>query len=491
MSKATTARTEMKSVAFSICGEWLTDHLRHRVLSNDWRGALNLMIEDIGGCTHEIAYAILKGEKKFVGNSSSEAGVTLADDDINSDAVAGYLETLAFQYSGLLKHEGRVYRPSWRIEALGVEDHKFASEECSASDSREFLYWRARYYAGTSGIPYHITLPNSLEATTQRVDMRDEENPAEWIVLWAPCDDYPVWMSPHQDQSKALADYVEHRRIQVNGADTEILDMIRDNPEGYKSFLRKDRDLCWDDYAARDELLAKEYEEGVAELRSKIVAQAGPIDGDGWMRLPVFKEASSRHYDATPDSYVQVPKAPFLLWSLGDVRAEAFGVAPEWTRVSPPGMKMMNDNAYHNDWVIGAGFNPENFYAAQKDVSDSSYVLRQKLARELMNFEFAVLSKSSKASVHGKVKRLEPGETLNKGQIGVIAHAGVQFDAALRSAAKHGCAIICITGGPLAHMATVGRELDVPIIMWDKAVELRDYMDVWIDMNKGTISVSV
>jgi len=42
----------------------------------------------------------------------------------------------------------------------------------------------------------------------------------------------------------------------------------------------------------------------------------------------------------------------------------------------------------------------------------------------------------------------------------------------------------------MAHVVVVGRELDVPIVMWDKAEELWGYHHVYVDTEKGTIHIS-
>ena len=42
----------------------------------------------------------------------------------------------------------------------------------------------------------------------------------------------------------------------------------------------------------------------------------------------------------------------------------------------------------------------------------------------------------------------------------------------------------------MAHVVVVGRELDVPIVMWDKAEELWGCHHVYVDTEKGTIHIS-
>lgn len=485
--------TQSRTVSFSITGEYLTDHARLCVLSKDWRTAIRILGEDIQGSNTEIALAVLKGEKKFIGTSGDEENpINLVDDSIDDPETSRYLDTLAFQNAGLLKVEGAVYRPRWLIEALGPDDYDFARKESGYSErnTREFMIQRAKYYAGNSGIEYHVTLPRSNAITSERVDLRQVEDANEWIVLWEPIADYPFWVNVHHDAGAAMADFLAHRSLDRNGADTTILDMKLESPAEYERYLRKGHDLTREEDEERADLLEREYQADLKQLRAEIEKQAGPKGGEGWMRLGVFNDQDKIYKDdVQPDYYLDVPKQPFLIWALNGNHAAKLGVVKEWRPICPSGMKMMNDDRFHTDWVVGAGLDPARFNREHEDVDMSAQAQRLDLCFELMNFEFAPLSKSDKRSVSGKVRFLKPGETLEKDQIGIIQTASVEYDAALRSAAKHGTALICITGGPLAHIAVVGREMNVPIILWDKAVHLFNGMTVGINLKEGKITV--
>lgn len=485
-----TKREKLTEVSFSITGEFLTEHARHMTLSKDWRGAIKLIAEGVDGASMDIALAVLRGEKQFVGECSRDLNtLDLVEDSKDRPETQGYLKTLAFQNAGLLNVSGKVFRPRWQVEALGPEDFEFASHKGHMIDSDEFLILRAQYYAGTSKCNYHVTLPKNHDAKAERVDFRDKET-SERIVMWEPYDDYPIWITPHNNIEEAIADFLANRRLDTLGADTEILDLKTDNPDAYKAYLRRGIDLTMEEEEERNDLLSEDEKVYLNELREKIVAQAGPIDGEGWMRMGIFSEDNLWSREGVADSYLMVPKQPFFLWALKNCNPVGFGLIAPWKTVSPSGMKMYNDDALHSDWVIGAGFDPESFYKDHKLINDNAYAVQMDMMIKLMKFEFSVLSKSDKKFVEGRVKVLAPGETLEKGEVGVIASASVEYDAALRSAAMHDSALICMTGGPLAHVAVVGRELNVPIILWDKAGELDQWMKVSIDLVKGTIKVS-
>jgi hypothetical protein len=57
---------------------------------------------------------------------------------------------------------------------------------------------------------------------------------------------------------------------------------------------------------------------------------------------------------------VAVPRAPFMHWALA--RHPSTGSLPSWTTVSPSGLKMMNDDPFHTDWVLGAGLTIQEGY---------------------------------------------------------------------------------------------------------------------------------
>ncbi len=481
------ARELIKEVSFSITGQAVTDHVRLQVLSDQWREALDLLTQEVQGCTMEMALDILGGKKVFQGSSNSEFGIQLVDDSAENPETARYLETFAFQNCGLLLKKGKVYRPAYVIEALGQDDFDYAIRSIGRNENGTpaFMRLRAMYYVNTLKQELLVTVPDATHQAV-RVDLRNATDASQMLVVWEERSATPSWAKTSKDHREALNEFLQSRSPMALGSDTTLLDLKKD-PKAYEKYLIDGINLSDDEEDAREVLLNDRYQTQLLALREEILKRAGPKGGDGWIRVPISDEPVIDATDVVK-YYLDVPKAPFIYWSIPH-DPSLMGLCEKWTPASPSGMKMLNDDRHHTDWVIGAGFDPETFYK-QKDVSDSCYWYRNQLCADLLKFEFTTLSRSTKVRVEGVVKHLKPGEILKEGEVGVIARASVEFDAALRSAAKHGTALICLTGGPLAHIATVGRELDVPILLWDKAQHLRDGYRVYINTEKGTIRVS-
>ena len=110
------------------------------------------------------------------------------------------------------------------------------------------------------------------------------------------------------------------------------------------------------------------------------------------------------------------------------------------------------------------------------------------MQREVLGFDAVFLGAIK--GCQGAVKKLKAGETLNPGEVGVIPHAGPEFEAAMRSATKHGSGLICVTGGRLAHLAVVARESNAILVMWPEAEYLMNGQEVVIDPDARQVRVT-
>lgn len=480
-----TQRELIHSAPFVITGEAITEHARLHVLSGQSREAVQLLIEGVEGMTHDDAQSILRGEANLTGRSDDPAGLSVVDADGDCPKLKYYLETFAFQNCGLFKHKGKVYRPAYEIEGLGPDDFDRALKKLGGRqiETEAFLRERIRYYIQPLKAQKVVTIPTNFPTQTV-VDLRETTSVEEKIVVWTVRDDVPQWATVHQDKDAALAEFYASRQPDRLGLHSHYLDFYQD-PEQLVKLLDSRDYLSDSDESLRKRLLGEKTEGLLKGIREQVAQRAGPVGGAGWLRLAVEKNPVPGE-PGVIDHYLDIPKAPFLYWVLQPYDPSELGLCEPWPAISGTGWKCINDSAYHSDWVIGAGLDPENFHKME-EINSSSYALRMELCFKLLKFEFAVLSRSNKPKLEGKVRILKPGETLNKGEIGVIERASVEFDAALRSAAQHDSGLICLTGGPLAHVAVVGREMNVPIIMWDKAGMLHNGARIELNLEKGTI----
>jgi phosphohistidine swiveling domain-containing protein len=483
MSKSSAVQSSQ--ISFGIDGGAIAEHARLMVLSKDWRGALKLLTNHI---PFNAALGILTGERDITG-CSEDNSLKVGAADQTCDEISGYLHTLAFQNAGLYRDGDNVYQPQYCIDVLGEYDFdklKGLAEQCEWFDD-QFLKARIQHYAG-GGMTNFVTFPVD-HANTRVIDFRRAKAPQDMAIIWKQISDYPLWVEPLNDPYEAIKAFMDVRRLEHTGA------WFEGEGDAYLHYLETTRNLLTDEeYETRNQLSDARYAEQLAMMRAEIEDQAGPKDGDGWIRLPLMDNPGLWTGDDDDEMlmkverYLSVPKLPFYHWALSNVPGVELGVHQKWNRVSPLGMKTTNDDMYHSDWVIGAGLDPRTFYSNEKMVDSSSYFMRSKIVFTETSFEFIPLSRSEKKSVRGKIKILKPGETLEKGQIGVCETAGVEYHNALISAAKNGCALICKTGGRLAHLAIVGREMDVPVILWDKAHLLTQFHEVNINLHNGQIS---
>lgn len=479
--KMSTKNQKVIDGGFCIEASALSKHARLMVMSKDWRGALRFLTDIDPVITLEIALGILKGELDFEESSSGSMSVCTADKE-SSDLIT-YFNTIDFQNAGLYRIDDKVYQPEFKIDVLGPEDFNPLVEMAKELDwyDDEFLKARIlRYARGNSFVTFPESTPNTV-----RIDFRGAEVDG-MAVIWKQVSDYPLWINPCTDAKVALSTFMTIRHLEVTGAWSEVLDMKKDSPKKYEAYLfdrsnRLTNEEQDDKYRIEDSRRQVELD----RLKDKVIAQAGPADGDGWLRMPIFKSGTS--YFGEPDRYLLVPKLAFYHWAMDNIPGVELGIHEQWKTVCPMGIKSQNDNPYHTDWILGAGLDPNTFYTNDMEIHDSSYAMRSKIVSEMANFEFVPLSKSDMRYVSGKVRLLNPGESLLKGQIGVIPHAGVEYQEALISAAKHQSALICATGGKLSHLAIVGREANVPVVMWDKAMTLTQFHTVSIDLVSGEL----
>ena len=80
---------------FRLSGEFLTEHVRARVLEGAWRRALRLLVDDLPGMTYEQAISILAGTHQLIGDS--DVGLDLVPETERPERTR-YLETVSWQW---------------------------------------------------------------------------------------------------------------------------------------------------------------------------------------------------------------------------------------------------------------------------------------------------------------------------------------------------------------------------------------------------------
>ena len=286
-------------------------------------------------------------------------------------------------------------------------------------------------------------------------------------------------------------------------------DFFKEEPNSYTELAKNDRlfegavdrlhrhlnETEWKRVDALRDLF-KSHRERI--LREEVIEQA-TVNG-GFLKLDLHTYEDDKKIPFNPP-FIHVPKNPFLHWCLRFFNWEDHGhETPRWEFVAGSGLKMMNDDPYHTDWVLGAGIPLDQVY----DHDDQSlgavamscaHELRSKIVQEYTRHQFVTLSKNDQRIFSGDIVHPEPNERVPSGSIAIVPHAGPEYQLAMETAngidpetGRRGC-IICDTGGKLAHLAVVGREFKCTVLMLPNATKMYRERDcIWIDMSNGTIT---
>lgn len=426
---------------FRISGATLTKLTRGFMLegnpSRAWRLATALVDEDdpeaerIAG----VAIKVLQGTHRFVGN---EGYITLrAEHSLRANA---YRERLAYTYAGIRQHAGRWWQPvakvtpPWGPEDM-VNQHGRRVDRGAISVTALGGYRNREWHY----VHAHETI----------IDFNS-------TVIYAPSCDRPMWMPPPLDEVAALAE------LKAAGRDLEIRNHARwypsatippaapapDHPD-YVSLpqnaAERRRAAAEDELAVEDERNRLEDEaraHRLAEYRQRILTQAA---GD---LITLTTDDGTQTWE--------VPRAPFLRWCL-DRRPSLRHFLPTWENVCPSGLKLAMDNRDHSDWMIGGGIDLKHSYASP--VASASYKRMAEILDEFEDTTCLVLVPGEE--VIGRVHHGQRDCASPQGSVVVLPNLHPSYLAAL----EHAAAVITEAGGKTAHLAQIGREHALPIVL--------------------------
>lgn len=245
----------------------------------------------------------------------------------------------------------------------------------------------------------------------------------------------------------------------------------------------------------------KEWRSELAQVRASIRKRCGPKSGDGWLDLtvPAHEFSDWKIGDPKKDFKIKVPaktyrvpKLPFFAWCVERTTGKHL---IDWDPISPPGWKMQMDSQAHTDWIIGAGFGPDDrcWGSFNDPVMDAAYALRRTVLEDLLGFKVLILNDGG--YVDGLVQHAKPNESLkpitrvptgmSEGNgdgtftrrwenvtrvqkvIAVIPEPTPEYVPAMLSADG----IILTRGGPAAHLIKVGMEAEKTIAVVPDAVK--------------------
>lgn len=480
------------SMSFVVHGDYLTETVREMVLSERWAAAYSLLVEDLDGMDHPTAVAILNGEKKLTGNSN--IGVDIEDDDDTE-----YKNNLKYLYAGYVQHNGKWYKPEYRLAVFKpifpktntlnekVYSSRMGDEEAHGSKSRQSaiqcnMNYAAEWASKGDIIAYVI---DSEKRDNIVIFTRTDQPP-----FWQHKDVIPTYTSISFDDAWEVFQDVEGYASAIGDMNTIDSEIFGDNQEWNQYWAQE-----WTKEAATNEVNEGTVTKTPSTTPGDLIKEADSLEAAEYesMRLLIRERADGEFTEVEfQGKTLSIPTAPLLNWALLEYK-KGWDISPmKWDCVSRPGMKISGDDPYHTDWWIGAGLPLDMAYRNwQKDCSDYTTLqmdLKDKLQEKYLKFEITVLGVGNGQEVYGETLLFDRGEEQDfTNKIAVMSNA----DARHWDKVHNAKAIICETGGALAHMISLANEEGILVVREEYAIKkYGSGVDVTIDPNKGTIRLS-
>lgn len=502
---------------FTITGDFITEKARDFVLEKRFDRAVKFLQDICPGMSLDQAFQILKGDKKLVG----ENDVDFVDDDDQD-----WKGELAAMFSGMwITPQGRFMQPYAVVGSWGPEDMRHADRLTPESDSvfikhrlkpggseymgRNLFYARDDRYdvAKMVALPAEVSRGIPDHEGKFAVLFSEERNvPALLITVHKTAQDavdaflkdgqhlthvgyeqqfpreiYKVrWDSRSMTQEAPLVttgfrlnnetqyDAATIARFRAMTIDAENREMAIGDYEEYWRIINDTGagpNNRIEAFTAAMRLQPK-LDEMVPEWRKAIIEQAG----DKWLEL----EFAGKTY--------RLPRAPFEHWCLH--RTAGRHLALPWVPVCSQGLKMLGDDPYHSDFLVGAGLAPD-IMLRDKGFSDAVYQMRFAYVAKTLTGNCDVLSGAG--MITGRIMHPDRDSEIPADAIIVLPSASPSYlEVALKAAA-----VIVEQGGAMAHLVNVAREKEKLIVRVENARKRFPVgRQVTIDAADGTVSLA-
>lgn len=360
---------------FKLTGKAFTKIVRDFVLDDEpdkaWRiiteGLLSEDTDEARAMVKEVALGVLSGVMTLTGDETKGIGYKKTKPDKK------YLDRVRYLYAGRWRHKGKWYRPVGVVTVWTPDSGRYAVRKCGhgpgwkgSPATEAWAAARLEFYCEKGEISASV-----------KIDVDDGCGLMERSAIFEPCGEPPAWYEGrNKSPQEALDDAISAGRVinlygesipmtgrAIETATEELISANRLEREDPDEADRL-RELA---YAAEDELRALE----LARIGEAVRVQAA---GD---------TISMTLLDGR---VMQIPRLPFICWAM---RREHPELCPAWKPVSPSGLKMMNDDPYHSDWVLGAidadgnGISLDNREAYADNVNRPAWDLRARIEQEL------------------------------------------------------------------------------------------------------------
>lgn len=485
------------SLHFTIEGKFIAELAREKLFNGDYVAALDLL-DCLEGMEIDEKMSILKGDLTLKGKDSNIT-LEVEEPEVTKEIKDWYQQT----YGSIFKFNNKYFKPyayvqSWCKNDLPSVDtdfsalatsftHQFESHLYSEQEKNPFgdllgehPHSRSLYYADESkDLALTVASDGNMPFKGKAVVLFTKEETQ--IPFWAT--EYFA-KTPHE----AAINAGKYRMLQIRGADIEydkevVTDFLPDpEKEAKKNNLAKHlpnfekRKKYIEEFQIKEgEKSAFAFKEEIAEYKRKIVEYADNDKQYGW-----------KHLEDKNGNTLKVPTRAYMHFALGrsKFRNEAL-ILPEYEAISCSDLKMGGDNPLHTDAWLGAGLELDKAYDHDSWQYKLFFNHVWDLQDKFFDNDFNILNRSNIKAFQGITVNPYNFENVPKGQrILVIPHLGVEFEVA----ALQCDAIICETGGKLAHLAIVGREFGIPIVrIEDATLKFFAPQELEFDLMEGKI----
>lgn len=274
------------------------------------------------------------------------------------DANPDYKRNYEYTFAGVIYHNKKYYRPYAIVRSWIQADFSYAAAAWDGCPWREPHYFvplkrectfnevRSYYNVSHYGEDFEVFTDNHTVYIFEELGF-----------------DMPHWMCSRFKRSfKASLDEFLERGCYLISIDP-VKELSEQEQFVEKSMRKMETEACLNADQADFVIHNREFREDFARkyvlktYKDKILEQ----NGDDWIEITYSVDDKEKT--------VKIPAKPFHQWCIGSGRMievpdweENVKKITPWDTVSPPSVKMQNDNIFHTDWVIGAGYDPEEWY---------------------------------------------------------------------------------------------------------------------------------
>lgn len=449
---------------FVITGEFLTDHARNLVLDERFNDAVNTL-QELEGIELNQIILILNGDYELTGDS--DQGIGFEED--NSEESKKYKEHLRKNFAGIFKKSEKYYKPYKWISNYGPAD-MYASNATVMSYSP--LSTNRNPEGATISRALHYGDPFNDHACIIKNKYFDGTSSA--VVLFKKVVTPPFFIKTFINEADAFENYIEiFGTLYKDGFHQTYGDSYQnffDDPDyNAKKLKESTKNSVLKKEVERLEKENKDLEENILKWKEEIVEQAKSKGG-----FIKFQFSKVRY---------KIPKNPFIKWSCKKSTVD-------WDCIAPQGLKMLNDDPYHTDWMIGAGFDitEDPYMYKNEKLKDKIWKLSFEIAREYNSSDCQIIS--GNGIVYGQLYFPSPDEEVEKGKIICIPNLSPKYYIPAITATDEGKVggIICKVGGEMAHLSIEGKKLNMKIVRFENYEDLENDEWVTLDLNKASIT---